>query len=295
MRKHHMLIAALTLLAAATIHPSRSIAQAPGETCATAPNITSFPFTNTSFNGGYSDSGDLEPTCGGTNDGKGAWYRFTAPNAGQYMFATAGSDHDTVIALYTGSCGFLTEVGCDDDSGESNTSMEILNMNGGESVYLLLTAFGSGSGGTLVTTIDHPHESVLMPRGNLTATIPAGQVSVTKKIAVKVRNADVGETAGHAIGMYASDNSDCNLTLSTPDFDSRTLGTQNPVTVGGGKTKTATFTATFNAADINTTSKSNPMRCPVYVELQNHSPGDQSYENNWMNINVDVIDKNDLP
>src|SRR5829696_4322062 len=48
------------------------------------------------------------------------WYQWTAPSTGLFFFDTQGSDllgHDTVLGVYTGSLGTLTEVGFNDDYG----------------------------------------------------------------------------------------------------------------------------------------------------------------------------------
>ena len=47
--------------------------------------------------------------------GKDVWYKFTTTSAGPIHIDTCGSSIDTVITLYTGTCGSLTEIACNDD------------------------------------------------------------------------------------------------------------------------------------------------------------------------------------
>lgn len=61
------------------------------------------------------------PSCGGTinnNTLKDIWFSFTAPGSGQVIIETqAGTLTDAVMQLYSGSCGSLVAVACDDDGG----------------------------------------------------------------------------------------------------------------------------------------------------------------------------------
>jgi hypothetical protein len=58
--------------------------------------------------------------------GHAVWYEFTAPVAGRLLVDTFGSDYDTGLGLFTGSCDSLTQVGCNDDAGGGVTSQVIL-------------------------------------------------------------------------------------------------------------------------------------------------------------------------
>jgi len=51
--------------------------------------------------------------CGGDAD---AWYAFTPDATGRYSISTCGSDFDTILSLYTGICGALAELDCNDDA-----------------------------------------------------------------------------------------------------------------------------------------------------------------------------------
>ncbi|NUP95402.1 MAG: hypothetical protein HUU28_04480, partial [Planctomycetaceae bacterium] len=53
-----------------------------------------------------------------TSQSRDVWFQWTSQGAGLAIFDTCGATQpvsDSVITLYTGDCGTLTEVGCDDD------------------------------------------------------------------------------------------------------------------------------------------------------------------------------------
>ena len=71
---------------------------------------------------------DLPIGCG-FNVGRTVWFTFTPSSNGNYIFSLAGSEFDTVLAVYTGtSVSSLTQIGCNDDaSAKVLTSMLTLN------------------------------------------------------------------------------------------------------------------------------------------------------------------------
>lgn len=72
-----------------------------------------------------------EPSHAGTGPGQSIWYRWTAPGDGTYTFLTAGSEFDTVLAIYTGSSvANLTEVGSNDDGDGLASVLSIVASQG---------------------------------------------------------------------------------------------------------------------------------------------------------------------
>jgi Leucine-rich repeat (LRR) protein len=55
--------------------------------------------------------------CGEGQNWHTVWYRFTAPGDGFVTLNTAGSDYDTVLAVWQGERGNLLSRGCNDDGG----------------------------------------------------------------------------------------------------------------------------------------------------------------------------------
>jgi hypothetical protein len=96
-----------------------------GNSCGTAAEL-SFPpegtgtGVNTSVSGLTQVPDDPVLSCmwGNPPDPRGyrtAWYRFTVPRNGQITINTFGSNYDTVLAVYTGTCGQLQKLACNDD------------------------------------------------------------------------------------------------------------------------------------------------------------------------------------
>lgn len=121
-----------------------------GQSC--TPNNFCFPHDNCSgamviSGGGFSDSypavdagADLDVTCNsssatGTNNG--AWYTRTPSSTVVATFAETNSSFDTVRAVFTGTCGSLTQIACAD--AESLT----LQLAGGTQYYFLVGMYSA--------------------------------------------------------------------------------------------------------------------------------------------------------
>jgi hypothetical protein len=64
-----------------------------------------------------------EPMHGGVAQGGSVWFSWTAPYSGVATITTAGSDFDTVLAVYTGnSVNALTPIAADDDAAGAGAS-----------------------------------------------------------------------------------------------------------------------------------------------------------------------------
>jgi Leucine-rich repeat (LRR) protein len=91
--------------------------------------------------------------CGdGTND-RTVWYRFTAPGDGFVTVNTAGSDYDTVLAVWQGQRGNLAGRGCNDDGGWwAGTSNLNVGVTSGQS-YIIQVASRDAEGGSLALRV----------------------------------------------------------------------------------------------------------------------------------------------
>jgi len=110
-------------------------------------NNTQNVVTGTNVNA--TDSGELPtPNCANYN-GNDVWYTAQVPTSGLLTIETlnAGSSIDTGIAAYTGSCGNLTQIDCDDDTGSNLYSL--INITGlpNTTVYIRIWAFNNTSSG----------------------------------------------------------------------------------------------------------------------------------------------------
>ena len=84
------------------------------------------------------DDNDPPPTAYDT------LFRWRAPRAGLWRFATAGSTYDTVLRVFGGGCAQLVPRACHDDvdtqAGELNSQID-LNLRVDEEVFIALSAF----------------------------------------------------------------------------------------------------------------------------------------------------------
>ena len=85
------------------------------------------------------------PSCG--QFGPDVWYSFIAPLGGQVVIQTqAGTITDGVMSLYSGGCGSLNQIACDDNSGPG--SMPLISATGLTAGQVYLIRFWQYGGGT---------------------------------------------------------------------------------------------------------------------------------------------------
>jgi hypothetical protein len=130
----------------------------PNDECDTATTVASFPFTETiDTRGATNNPADPMLSCnddGNQTDGKTVWYVWTPTNNATVNISTDGSDYDTVLGVFTGTCGNLTQVACAD---VGITDDLIFDATAGVTYYIKVGEFQSGSGaGTLVFSIKEP-------------------------------------------------------------------------------------------------------------------------------------------
>jgi alpha-tubulin suppressor-like RCC1 family protein len=130
--------------------------------CSGAIAITNASYTNVQSTVTATSFGDPVPDCV-DGFGHGVWYQFTSPVAGLLIVDTFGSDFDTGLALYTGSCDSLTEAACNDDTG-GVTSQVILPTTPGTTYYILAGGYSSDAG-NLMLHLNHltPPAFVVQP------------------------------------------------------------------------------------------------------------------------------------
>ena len=110
--------------------------------------IAATPYSNSQDTSSATSAGDPTPSCV-SNFGNGVWYRYTAPINGTFTIDTVGSSYDTVLTLFTGGCGSLAEVACNDDGGGNLTSLIALPVTEGVTYTVLAGGYNSAVG-TLV-------------------------------------------------------------------------------------------------------------------------------------------------
>ena len=116
-----------------------------------------------SIGGVFADNAIVGTTVGGsattglvfacqTNRTSDVWYTVTVPNSGTLNLETdaaaASPLTDSVLSVFSGTCGSLTEIGCDDDAGNLNFSKVILTgLTPGDVLYVGVWRYGTGSDG----------------------------------------------------------------------------------------------------------------------------------------------------
>jgi hypothetical protein len=83
------------------------------------------------------------------------WYRFTPSKNMTINANTVGSDYDTGIAVFTGTRGALTFIGCNDDvlTGRNRVSSVTFDAVAGETYYFMVGSFADSPGGNLVFNV----------------------------------------------------------------------------------------------------------------------------------------------
>ncbi|MEO8612450.1 MAG: S8 family serine peptidase [Chloroflexota bacterium] len=100
--------------------------------------------------------GEPKPTCS-ADIGRTVWYRYTQATTALVGFDTVGSDFDTSMAVYTGTWGALSEVGCSEDItlGTFPQSKVVLTANAGVTYYIQVGGYNA-IGGHLEFNVDIP-------------------------------------------------------------------------------------------------------------------------------------------
>lgn len=125
--------------------------------CVNAAVISSLPFTDTLDTTSATTSGD-DPVAAAATSGHTVFYKWTAPWTGRVDVNTIGSDYDTVLSVWTGSCGALTEVidptGWSDDIDPGpnflSQSKVTFTATAGVTYTIMAGAYHTTAGGTLI-------------------------------------------------------------------------------------------------------------------------------------------------
>jgi len=100
------------------------------------------------------------PTCGNFASGEDVWFSFTIPASGNVEIetSTAGGPTDWAMALYSGTCGTLAQIECDDDDGPG--LFPLLSITGrtpGEQVFLRVWEWGNNATGDFNICVFDPN------------------------------------------------------------------------------------------------------------------------------------------
>ncbi len=143
--------------------------------------------------------GDPIPTCQ-TNFAKGVWYKFTATNSGIVSISTCESDFDTVLQVFTGTCGSLTPIidGCNNDNGPScatNRASVSFAVSAATSYFILVGGRGGATGNLNI-------------RGTITPVLAndqcSGAIAMTDRVVYSV-NTDTATSVADPVPFCHSD------------------------------------------------------------------------------------------
>jgi len=126
--------------------------------CQNARLISTVPFREDIDTRSATGTASDPVSCSGTRDSNSVWYAITGSAQTVYGVDTILSDYDTVVSVYTGSCGALTPVSCSDDFGSAIgvASRSLLTFSVQPGVTYLIEVSGKGNGGTLRLRVGTP-------------------------------------------------------------------------------------------------------------------------------------------
>lgn len=135
-----------------------------GTSCNSLPNINdncvdaiNLPVTNSCINYTFTNQNALSSglpafSCGNSGTSKDVWFKVTIPPSGSVTIETSqtsGGLTDVIIQAYSGTCGSLINIGCDDNTGAGNHALLILTgRTSGEVIFIRLVDYGSDNEGT---------------------------------------------------------------------------------------------------------------------------------------------------
>jgi hypothetical protein len=138
---------------------------------------------------GAGDSG-VDMSCVTDAETSDVWFSYTATGGGPVTIDLSGSNFDTGAAVYSGDCGLLTEIDCDDDGGEGRTSRLSFMATAGET-YLIQVGGWRGRDGEGVININEGIGSIVC-LGNENSTGVGAVLTASGSAAVADNNTTLG-------------------------------------------------------------------------------------------------------
>ena len=177
-------------------------------------------------------AGVLPPGCA-SYQGRDLWFSVTVPASGnvtvQTVVPTSGTDvGDTGMNVYSGTCGNLVDLGCNDDgAGNLKSLLAFTGRTPGEVLYVRVWSFGDRGSGTIAVCATTP--------------APLANDNCAGAITLPVTTACTAPVAGTISGATQSLAPTANCGFATTANDVWYSFT------AGGTTQTLTFTGSFQA------------------------------------------------
>jgi hypothetical protein len=120
--------------------------------CANAIVLANGVATNgTTVNATVTDPLPTTP-CGASATTGDVWYTFTnGATVGTVTVTTCGSSYDTVVSVYTGNCGALTQVACNDDACGLQSTVTIANAPANQLYRIRVSGYNGATGAFGIT------------------------------------------------------------------------------------------------------------------------------------------------
>jgi hypothetical protein len=162
---------------------------------------------------GLKESG--EPNHGGNAGGSSVWYNWTAPNTGQAVIDTIGSDFNTLLGVYTNTAVTnLSLVASNDNAGSALTSRVIFDAVSNTTYRIALDGYNGASGTGIVNwrqsfmpvILSQPQSTNVVANTNEHATFSVLAVGIPSPLAYQWRfkHADSADPATNIVGATES-------------------------------------------------------------------------------------------
>ncbi len=143
--------------------------------------------------------------------GADLWYTYTATTTNDVRFETCGSLFDTALQVFTGDCGTLTSVACNDDACSLQSAILVGNVAVGTTFYVRVGGFNAAVGtGTLTLSLIAPPPPAPLGCAESTFTSNNGgavggavyfDVTITEDVFISGLEVNTGLAAGTPIGL----------------------------------------------------------------------------------------------
>jgi hypothetical protein len=128
------------------------------DSCQSPRAISSLPYQDELDTKNATSAADDPASCAGNQAQKTVWYSITPSADTVYGIDTLASDYDTAVSVFTGACGSLTAVACNDnfENAGNSPTRSLLTFAANAGVTYLIEVSGKGSGGILKFRLGYP-------------------------------------------------------------------------------------------------------------------------------------------
>ncbi len=134
----------------------------PNDDCAFASEVGNGAFTGSTR---YA-SNDGSASCGSSSSSPDVWFAFPTGPSGTLTAETCDASFDSVLSIYSGTCGGLTEIACNDNSDNCGTGSDQSSVSAAvseETTYLIRVSGRDGDAGEFTLSIDGPIVDFVTP------------------------------------------------------------------------------------------------------------------------------------